>query len=129
MSALLASDIPALLGQRRAPFALADDELAVLTPGAITVTTLAGEPVVPEELHITWDLEAAQKDGYEDFMSKEMHEQPRAVANTLLDRRDADGHLVLDEMRLSPTSSADRQGVHRGLRQQLSLRAGGQVRH
>jgi glutamine---fructose-6-phosphate transaminase (isomerizing) len=99
---LLASDIPALLGQADQFFALADDELAVLTPGAIVVTTLAGDPVVPEELHITWDLEAAQKDGYEDFMSKEMHEQPRAVANTLLDRRDADGHLLLDEMRLSP---------------------------
>jgi glucosamine--fructose-6-phosphate aminotransferase (isomerizing) len=99
--ALLASDIPALLGQADRLFALADDELAVLTPGTITVTTLAGDPVVPEELHITWDLEAAQKDGYDDFMSKEMHEQPRAVANTLLDRRDA-GHLVLDEMRLSP---------------------------
>jgi glucosamine--fructose-6-phosphate aminotransferase (isomerizing) len=100
--ALLASDIPALLGQADRLFALADDELAVLTPGVITVTTLAGDPVVPEELHITWDLEAAQKDGYEDFMSKEMHEQPGAVANTLLDRRDAAGQLVLDEMRLSP---------------------------
>jgi len=100
--ALLASDIPALLGQADHLFALADDELAVLAPGAITVTTLAGDPVVPEELHITWDLEAAQKDGYEDFMSKEMHEQPRAVADTLLDRRDAAGRLVLDEMRLSP---------------------------
>jgi glucosamine--fructose-6-phosphate aminotransferase (isomerizing) len=100
--ALLASDIPALLGQADQLFALADDELAVLTPGAIVVTTLAGAPVVPEELHITWDLEAAQKDGYEDFMSKEMHEQPRAVATTLLDRRDAAGHLLLDEMRLSP---------------------------
>jgi len=100
--ALLASDIPALLGQADRLFALADDELAVLTPGTITVTTLAGDPVLPEELHITWDLEAAQKDGYEDFMSKEMHEQPRAVADTLLDRRDAAGRLVLDEMRLSP---------------------------
>jgi glucosamine--fructose-6-phosphate aminotransferase (isomerizing) len=100
--ALLASDIPALLGQADRLFALADDELAVLTPGTVAVTTLAGDPVVPEELHITWDLEAAQKDGYEDFMSKEMHEQPRAVANTLLDRRDAAGHLTLDEMRLSP---------------------------
>jgi glutamine---fructose-6-phosphate transaminase (isomerizing) len=100
--ALLASDIPALLGQADRLFALADDELAVLTPGSVAVTTLAGDPVVPEELHITWDLEAAQKDGYEDFMSKEMHEQPRAVANTLLDRRDAAGHLTLDEMRLSP---------------------------
>ena len=101
--ALLASDIPALLlGHARRFYALADDELAVLTPGAIAVTTLHGDPVTPKELHITWDLEAARKDGYDDFMSKEMHEQPQAVANTLLDRRGADGQLVLDEMRLGP---------------------------
>ena len=41
------------------------------------MTTLDGEPVEPEQRTITWDLEAAQKGGYEDFMSKEMHEQPR----------------------------------------------------
>ncbi len=98
---LLASDIPALLGHADHLYSLADDEVAVLTPGAIAVTTLEGDPVTPEELHITWDLEAARKDGYDDFMSKEMHEQPRAVANTLLDRRDASGQLVLDEMRLT----------------------------
>jgi glutamine---fructose-6-phosphate transaminase (isomerizing) len=99
--AFLASDIPALIGHTRNLFALGDDELAVLTPGAMTVTTLDGRAIEPEPLHITWDLEAAQKDGYEDFMSKEMHEQPRAVANTLLDRRGADGRLALDEMRLT----------------------------
>jgi glucosamine--fructose-6-phosphate aminotransferase (isomerizing) len=99
--ALLASDIPALLGHTRQLYTLADDELAVLTPEGITVTTLDGAPVEPQELHIAWDLEAARKDGYEDFMSKEMHEQPAAVATTLLDRRGADGQLKLDEMRLT----------------------------
>jgi glucosamine--fructose-6-phosphate aminotransferase (isomerizing) len=101
-AALLASDIPALIGHTRQVFALADDELAVLTPGSITVTTLDGVPVDPEQITVTWDLEAAQKDGYDDYMSKEIHEQPQAVANTLLDRRGRDGQLVLDEMRLSP---------------------------
>ncbi len=100
-AALLASDIPALIGQTRQVFALADDELAVLTPGAIAVTTLDGTPVVPEQLTIAWNLEAAQKGGYEDYMSKEMHEQPQAVADTLLDRRGGHGELILDEMRLS----------------------------
>ncbi len=100
--ALLASDVPALIGHTRQVFALADDELAVLTPGALAVTTLDGTPVEPELLTITWDVEAAQKGGYEDFMSKEMHEQPLAVADTLLDRRGAGGELILDEMRLSP---------------------------
>jgi glutamine---fructose-6-phosphate transaminase (isomerizing) len=98
--ALLASDIPALIGHTRKVFALSDDELAVLTPGAIEVTSLDGTPVLPDEIPITWDLEAAQKGGYEDFMSKEIHEQPQAVADTLLDRRAPGGELMLDEMRL-----------------------------
>jgi glucosamine--fructose-6-phosphate aminotransferase (isomerizing) len=99
--ALLASDIPALIGHTRKVFALSDDELAVLTPGAIEVTSLDGTPVLPDEIPITWDLEAAQKGGYEDFMSKEIHEQPQAVGDTLLDRRGPGGELILDEMRLS----------------------------
>jgi glutamine---fructose-6-phosphate transaminase (isomerizing) len=99
--ALLASDIPALIGHTRQVFALGDDEVAVLTPGSIAVTRLDGTPVTPTALKITWDLEAAQKGGYEDFMSKEIHEQPRAVGDTLLDRRGAGGELILDEMRLS----------------------------
>jgi glutamine---fructose-6-phosphate transaminase (isomerizing) len=99
-TALLASDIPALIGHTRQVFALGDDELAVLTPGAIEVTRLDGTPVTPSALKINWDLEAAQKGGYDDFMSKEIHEQPQAVGDTLLDRRGPGGALVLDEMRL-----------------------------
>ena len=100
--ALLASDIPALIGHTRKVFALSDDEVAVLTPGTLEVTSLDGTPVMPDEIPITWDLEAAQKGGYEDFMSKEIHEQPQAVADTLLDRRGPGGELILDEMRLGP---------------------------
>ena len=99
--ALLASDIPALIGHTTQAFALADDELAVLTPGHATVTTLDGTPVTPEPLTITWNLEAAQKGGYDDFMSKEMHEEPEAIANTLLERRALVGAVALDEMRIS----------------------------
>ena len=97
---LLASDIPALIEHTRRVFTLADDQMAVLTPGALSVTTLEGDPVEPEERTITWDLEAARKDGFEDFMSKEIHEQPAAVGYTLLDRRGPGGELILDEMRL-----------------------------
>ncbi len=99
-SALLASDIPALIGHTTQVFALADDELAVLTPGHATVTTLDGTPVTPEPLTITWNLEAAQKGGYDDFMSKEIHEQPEAIANTLLERRALISAVALDEMRI-----------------------------
>ena len=97
---LLASDIPALIGHAREFFALRDDEVAVLRPGSLEVSALDGTPVTAERLTITWDIEAAQKGGYEDFMSKEMHEQADAVADTLLDRRGPGGELILDEMRL-----------------------------
>ncbi|HXR54114.1 MAG TPA: glutamine--fructose-6-phosphate transaminase (isomerizing) [Acidimicrobiales bacterium] len=100
-AALLASDIPALLGRTKRLFVLADDQLAELRPGSVRVTTLAGEEVDPPALSVDWDLAAAQKGGYEDFMSKEIREQPRAVADTLLDRRRPDGSLTLDEARLS----------------------------
>jgi len=100
-TALLASDIPALLGSTRRLFALDDDQLAELGPGTLRVTALSGDEVEPTELSIDWDLEVAQKGGYEDYMSKEMHEQPKAVADTLLDRRKLDGSLGLDELRLT----------------------------
>ena len=100
-AALLASDIPALLGKTDRLFVLDDDQLAELRPGSVRVTTLAGAEVEPPALSIDWDLAAAEKGGYEDFMSKEIREQPRAVADTLLDRHRPDGSLTLDEARLS----------------------------
>jgi glutamine---fructose-6-phosphate transaminase (isomerizing) len=100
-SAFLASDIPAILGLTHDFFVLDDDQVAELRPGSIRVTAADGTPVEPVPLHVDWDLDAARKDGYDDFMSKEMHEQPRAVADTLLDRLLPDGSLVLDEVRIT----------------------------
>jgi glutamine---fructose-6-phosphate transaminase (isomerizing) len=101
-AAFLASDIPAILGLTRDFFVLDDDQIAELRPGSVTVTGLDGSPVEPARISVDWDFDAARKDGYDDFMSKEMHEQPKAVADTLLDRVLPDGTLVLDEVRLSP---------------------------
>ena len=100
-AAFLASDIPAILGLTHDFFILDDDRIAELRPGAISVTDLEGNPVEPEPLHVDWDLDAARKDGYDDFMSKEVHEQPKAVADTLLDRVLPDGTLVLDEVHIT----------------------------
>jgi glucosamine--fructose-6-phosphate aminotransferase (isomerizing) len=100
-AAFLASDIPAILGLTRDFFVLEDDQVAELRPGSLRVTSLAGDEVEPRRITVTWDLEAARKDGYDDFMSKEMHEQPKAVADTLLDRLLPDGTLSLDEVHLS----------------------------
>ncbi len=100
-SAFLASDIPAILGLTHDFSVLEDDQVAELRPGSIRVSTTTGAPVEPVPLHVDWDLDAARKDGYDDFMSKEMHEQPKAVADTLLDRLLPDGTLVLDEVRIT----------------------------
>ena len=99
--AFLASDIPALLGHTRSFLLLEDDQIAELRPGSIRVTTLDGTEVFPPERTVDYDLDAARKDGYPDYMSKEMYEQPMAVANTLLDRVLPDGTLALDEVRIS----------------------------
>jgi glucosamine--fructose-6-phosphate aminotransferase (isomerizing) len=101
-AAFLASDIPAILGLTREFFVLEDDQIAELRPGSVTVTALDGTEVQPVRLRVDWDLDAARKDGYDDFMSKEMHEQAKAVADTLLDRLLPDGTLVLDEVHLTP---------------------------
>ncbi len=97
----LASDIPALLERTRDLMVLDDDQIAELRPGSIVVTTIDGVVVTPPPLHVTWDVEAAQMGGFDDFMTKEIHEQPQAIADTLRGRVDADGRIVLDQLDLS----------------------------
>jgi glutamine---fructose-6-phosphate transaminase (isomerizing) len=98
----LASDIPAILGLTHDFSVIEDDQVAELRPGSVRVTRLDGTAVEPTRISVDWDLEAARKDGYDDFMSKEIHEQPRAVADTLLDRLLPDGTLTLDEVHVTP---------------------------
>ncbi|HUY64328.1 MAG TPA: glutamine--fructose-6-phosphate transaminase (isomerizing) [Acidimicrobiales bacterium] len=100
--AFVASDIPAVLARTRQLWIVDDDQVVELRPGSMRVTTQAGKAVDPVPLHVDWDLEAAEKGGFDDFMSKEMHEQPRAVGDTLLGRLLPDGTFGLDEMRISP---------------------------
>jgi glucosamine--fructose-6-phosphate aminotransferase (isomerizing) len=108
---LLASDVPALLPRTRRLFALDDDQVAELRPGAVRVTALDGRPVEPVAISVDWDIEAAQKGGFDDFMLKEMYEQPRAVADTLLDRLEPQGRLSLDELRLGEVELASVEKV------------------
>ncbi len=100
-AAFLASDIPAILGLTRDFFVLEDDQVAELRPGWLRVTDTTGAEVQPQTITVSWDLDAARKDGYDDYMSKEMHEQPKAVADTLLDRLLPDGTLSLDEVHIT----------------------------
>jgi glucosamine--fructose-6-phosphate aminotransferase (isomerizing) len=91
--------------------ALLDDQVAVLAPGAVTVTDLDGNPAQGHRYTVDWDIAAAEKGGYEHFMLKEIHEQPAAVRDTLLGRTDSGGRIVLDELRGGPDVAQDLRHV------------------
>jgi glucosamine--fructose-6-phosphate aminotransferase (isomerizing) len=84
----VASDIPAVLPYTREIFILEDGEMAALTADKVEITGFNGEIVVKQPFHVQWDLEAAEKGGFEDFMLKEIHEQPRAIRDTLAGKVD-----------------------------------------
>ncbi len=98
---IVASDIPALLGVTREVVVLDDDQIVEVRPSGIVASDLEGNPVTVTSRTVEWDLEAAEKGGYPDFMLKEIHEQPHAILETLRGRVGGDGLLVLDEVRLS----------------------------
>ncbi len=97
----LGSDVAAFIEHTREALELGQDQVVTITRDAVEVTTFEGEPAEGTRYHVDWDLSAAEKDGHDWFMRKEIYEQPRAVADTLLGRRAVDGRLQLDEMRLS----------------------------
>jgi len=94
----LGSDIPALMGKVDQVFAIEEDHVVDLRPGSIVVTNAEGQVVSPQSVEITWTSEVAEKGGYADFMTKEIHEQPEAIAATLASRIDATGSIQLDDM-------------------------------
>ena len=79
----LASDVPAILKYTRTVYYLGNLELARLTPQGISFFNLDGDEISKEPVEILWNAEAAEKGGYEHFMLKEIHEQPKAVEDTL----------------------------------------------
>jgi glucosamine--fructose-6-phosphate aminotransferase (isomerizing) len=82
----VASDIPAMLSHTREMIFLEDGEFVVFTADKMLITTLAGTPVAKTPKTITWSPVMAEKDGYRHFMLKEIHEQPRAIADTIAGR-------------------------------------------
>ena len=98
---IVASDIPAVLEYTREVVVLHDGEIAVVTAEGIDVLGSDLEPLEPEMMHIEWDLAAAEKGGYEDFMLKEIHEQPTALRETLRGRL-VNGEIQLSELAMTP---------------------------
>ncbi len=104
---IVASDIPAVLQYTREVLVLHDGQIAIVTPAGVRVVEADGQPVAePEMMHVEWDLDAAEKGGYEDFMLKEIFEQPKAIRETLRGRMGEDGMVQLSELAMSPEQVA-----------------------
>jgi len=103
----LGSDVAAFIEHTREAMELGQDQVVTITREGVSVTGFDGTPTEGRRYHVDWDLSAAEKDGHDWFMRKEIYEQPRAVADSLLGRRDASGQLQLDEMRLSDQDLRD----------------------
>ncbi|MGZ5417372.1 MAG: glutamine--fructose-6-phosphate transaminase (isomerizing) [Nocardioides sp.] len=97
----LASDVAAFIEHTREALELGQDQVVTITREGVVVTDFAGAPAEAKPYHVDWDLSAAQKDGFDWFMRKEIYEQPRAIADSTLGRHDANGALMLDEIRIS----------------------------
>ncbi|MDF1603556.1 glutamine--fructose-6-phosphate transaminase (isomerizing) [Nocardioides sp. YIM 152315] len=103
----LGSDVAAFIEHTREALELGQDQVVTITRSGVSVVGFDGTPAEGHRYHVDWDLSAAEKDGHDWFMRKEIHEQPRAVADSLLGRRTPQGHLHLDEMRLSDQELRD----------------------
>jgi len=98
----VASDIPAILNHTKHMVFMDDHEVVVVRPDGPAFTDLEGNPIEKESERIPWDPIQAEKGGYKHFMLKEIHEQPRAVRDTLLGRVSLESsQIILDEMNFS----------------------------
>lgn len=102
--AIVASDIVAIVGETRDAVVLENDTFARMAcvDGEVSVSyrDFDGEAIEPEVMHVDWDISAAERGGYPDFMMKEIFEQPRTIRDTLAGRM-VNGHLKFDELTLN----------------------------
>lgn len=105
----LGSDVAAFIDRTKNAVELGQDNAVVITADSYDIYDFDGNPVEGKPFTIDWDLDAAQKDGFDSFMMKEIHEQPAAVRDTLAGHFDG-RRIVLDEQRLS---DEDLRGVEK----------------
>jgi glucosamine--fructose-6-phosphate aminotransferase (isomerizing) len=109
----IGSDIPAILEYTRNVYILNDGEMAVLTRDGVELMTIEGNFISREIFHVDWDIATAEKAGFDHFMLKEIHEQPRAYRDTMGSRIDPSGkRVVLNELNISPEELRNIQQVH-----------------
>ena len=97
----IASDIPALLKHARKIYLIENNETVVLTKNKVTIYNAEHKEVRRDVFNVTWDADSAEKEGYEHFMLKEIHEQPKAIFETLNRRLGDDGTIKLDGISLT----------------------------
>ena len=107
----LASDVPAILKYTRKVYYIGNMELARLTPEGATFYNLDGDEIQKDLVEIDWSAEAAEKAGFEHFMMKEIHEQPKAVRDTLASAIQA-GQIQYDKLGLTPQELGDLNAVY-----------------
>ncbi|MBN2653893.1 MAG: glutamine--fructose-6-phosphate transaminase (isomerizing) [Nitrospirae bacterium] len=108
----LASDVPAFLNYSKEVIFLDNNEMAVMYKDGVIVTDLDGNPIQKDVVTISWSPSMAEKGGYKHFMLKEIYEQPRAVADTLMGRIYPDkGEVALDEFGLTPENISNTKNI------------------
>ena len=90
----IASDVPAILEHTRDVYYLGEKEIAVLYTDHVDLFNFEGEKIIKEPSHVEWDMDAAEKGGYEHFMIKEIHEQPKGLRDTMRPRIVKDGNGI-----------------------------------
>ncbi len=96
----LGSDVAAFISHTKEALELGQDQVVTITADSVRVVDGQGNPAEARRYTVDWDAAAAVKGGFATFMEKEIHDQPKAVADTLLGRTDLHGNLVLDELRI-----------------------------
>ncbi len=96
----IASDVPAILSKTRSIYRLENNEIAILRRDGVKIINTDKDEVTKQVETINWDIDAAEKGGYEHFMFKEIMEQPKAIRDTITPRI-KNGRIVLDEIKLT----------------------------
>lgn len=97
----MASDVSAFIEYTKQAIELGQDEIVTMDPTSVVITDLSGKTIKPKTYEISWDATAAEKGGFSHFMLKEIFEQPKAVADTLIGRLSDNNQILLDELHMS----------------------------
>jgi glutamine---fructose-6-phosphate transaminase (isomerizing) len=97
----MASDVSAFIEYTKQAIELGQDEVVTMNPTSVVITDLDGKTIKPKTYEISWDATAAEKGGFAHFMLKEIFEQPKAVADTLIGRLSDNNQILLDELHMS----------------------------